>query len=219
MRLSLLLVVLLAFAVAPARAQWLRLDFSFSASPNNAPELVSAFEVGGAHGWFQFDTDRAPIDSGPLGIIYEIDSFEVSRFLASASGSQMGSLTERDAVARFKAAPDFDFYALQIFDKDDNALVSLQMFVADGSVFDGITLPDAPASYDAPSAGGGLQFIGVGGIAQVFDDGDFGFRYRVTETGAPTPKPCSEVDLAEPFGVLDFDDVLAFLIAFAPGCP
>jgi len=26
-------------------------------------------------------------------------------------------------------------------------------------------------------------------------------------------------DLAEPFGVLDFDDVLAFLVSFGSGCP
>jgi len=31
--------------------------------------------------------------------------------------------------------------------------------------------------------------------------------------------PCNPADLAEPFGVLDFDDVLAFLVAFGGGCP
>ena len=35
----------------------------------------------------------------------------------------------------------------------------------------------------------------------------------------PGATPCSVADLDEPFGVLDFSDVVAFLSAFADGCP
>lgn len=217
MRLCTPAVVLVVLA-SSASAQWLRLEFSFAASANSSTELVPEFEMGGAHGWFVFDTELAPTESGPTGIVYEIDSFDVSRFLSRVDSAHSGRLTERDAYAQFKAAPVGDFYSLQIFDADDNALVSLQMFVDDGDVFDGATLPDDPASYHSTFAGGGLQFIGVGSIAQVYNDGDFGFRFRVREVGAPEPGPCSEVDLAEPFGVLNFDDVIAFLVAFGAGC-
>ena len=40
----------------------------------------------------------------------------------------------------------------------------------------------------------------------------------VTEEDAP-PGPCSVADLVEPYGVLDFFDVQAFLQAFSAGCP
>ncbi len=39
------------------------------------------------------------------------------------------------------------------------------------------------------------------------------------EAGMGEPQPCSPADLAEPFGVLDFSDVLAFLGFFGAGCP
>lgn len=210
--------VMLSVLVSGASAQWLRLEFSFTASANSSPELVPEFEMGGAHGWFVFDTERAPIESGPQGIIYEIDAFDVSRFFSRVDSAHSGRLTERDAVARFKAAPDVDFYALQVFDESDNPLASVQVFVDDGGLFAGPTLPGDVASYHSTFAGGSVQFIGIGGIGQVYNDGDFGFRFRVREVAAPEPKPCSEVDLAEPFGVLNFDDVLAFLVEFGAGC-
>ncbi len=37
--------------------------------------------------------------------------------------------------------------------------------------------------------------------------------------GDAEPQPCNPADLAEPFGVLDFSDVIAFLSAFGSGCP
>ena len=215
----LVLLMLLGVLTSPAPAQWLRFEFSFTASANSSTELVPEFEMGGAHGWFVFDTERAPIESGPTGIVYEIDAFDVSRFLSRVDGAHSGRLTERDAYAQFKAAPDVDFYALQIFDQDDNALVSVQVFVDDGGLFAGATLPDDVASYHSTFAGGSVQFVGEAGLGQVYNDGDLGFRFRVREVGAPEPKPCSEVDLAEPFGVLNFDDVLAFLVRFGAGCP
>lgn len=35
----------------------------------------------------------------------------------------------------------------------------------------------------------------------------------------PEPQRCSEADLAPPFGIVDFDDVLAFIDAFNHACP
>ncbi len=43
--------------------------------------------------------------------------------------------------------------------------------------------------------------------------------YTIRALPAPEPQPCTEADLAPPFGVLDFDDVLAFLDSFNAGCP
>ena len=39
------------------------------------------------------------------------------------------------------------------------------------------------------------------------------------EEGEAEPQPCNAADLAEPFGVLDFSDVIAFLGLFGSGCP
>jgi hypothetical protein len=39
------------------------------------------------------------------------------------------------------------------------------------------------------------------------------------EEGEAAPQPCNAADLAEPYGVLDFSDVLAFLGLFGSGCP
>ncbi len=38
------------------------------------------------------------------------------------------------------------------------------------------------------------------------------------EAGAGEPQPCNPADLAEPFGVLNFSDVIAFLGFFGAGC-
>jgi len=42
--------------------------------------------------------------------------------------------------------------------------------------------------------------------------------YTVRTLPAPEPERCTEADLAPPFGVLDFDDVLAFIDAFSAAC-
>ncbi|GAB4385753.1 MAG: hypothetical protein Kow0022_12830 [Phycisphaerales bacterium] len=45
------------------------------------------------------------------------------------------------------------------------------------------------------------------------------FWDNISVTEDNTPGPCSVADLAEPYGVLDFFDVQAFLQAFSAGCP
>lgn len=43
--------------------------------------------------------------------------------------------------------------------------------------------------------------------------------YTVRILPDPEPEGCSEADLAPPFGVVDFDDILAFIQAFQTSCP
>lgn len=43
--------------------------------------------------------------------------------------------------------------------------------------------------------------------------------YTVRLLPEPEPEGCSEADLAPPFGVVDFDDILAFIQAFQHACP
>ncbi|MEZ6241420.1 MAG: M14 family zinc carboxypeptidase [Phycisphaerales bacterium] len=52
--------------------------------------------------------------------------------------------------------------------------------------------------------------LGSGSVVEAGVDG-----FRVEETGCSGPMACNEADLGEPFGQLDFTDVVAFLGAFA----
>ncbi len=52
-----------------------------------------------------------------------------------------------------------------------------------------------------------------------FSNGSVSVRARVVERPEEPAPGCSIADLAAPFGVLNFDDALAFLSAFAAGCP
>jgi len=56
-----------------------------------------------------------------------------------------------------------------------------------------------------------LQFNNQPG-AIYWDDASF-------SQGSPPNQPCGVADLAEPFGVLDLNDITAFIGAFTTGCP
>lgn len=62
---------------------------------------------------------------------------------------------------------------------------------------------------------GDLYLVNVE-TAQVMNLGHTGNPGLVALTNFPA---CSSADLASPFGELDFDDVLAFLVSFGAGCP
>ncbi len=91
------------------------------------------------------------------------------------------------------------------------------------------SIPDDPAAYSTWSQGTctanslGVNLFIIWNTVGGFDLGDDG-RFFVSVREVPDPNPpmpdgCSEADLAEPYGVLDFSDVVAFLSAFSVGCP
>lgn len=83
------------------------------------------------------------------------------------------------------------------------------------------SLPDIPSAFKH-SGDGPMSYVHRSGTTWDPDDGyaNGAFVYWVALVEDPgAPKPCSVADLAEPFGLLDFADVLAYLSAYGAGCP
>ncbi|MEZ6242607.1 MAG: hypothetical protein R3B57_06135 [Phycisphaerales bacterium] len=80
------------------------------------------------------------------------------------------------------------------------------------------TLPQLKEDYIAQPR---IQFTTDHGtfIDSLFYSTNMGYRVSESSPPAPPADGCGAVDLAPPYGVLDFSDVLAFLIAFGAGCP
>ncbi len=116
--------------------------------------------------------------------------------------------------------------SLTVISPDGKAGVAILEIDAHPAFFPGMTsLPDAPEDYGTANPETDL-IVGTGsdGTSPVVARWPNGVNTSVSNALAwsvrvlPDPEPCLP-DLAEPFGVLDFSDVLAFLSAFAAGCP
>ena len=84
------------------------------------------------------------------------------------------------------------------------------------------SLPDDPMSY-APAdflIANLTSSIGASSVTWLATGGMMGGNVRMSASAVTPALPgCNVADLAEPYGFHDFDDVLAFLVAFGAGCP
>ncbi len=64
---------------------------------------------------------------------------------------------------------------------------------------------------------------GCSGVTDAFSTSSIAAMENLIATSGscldPAPQPCNAADLAEPFGVLDLQDIGAFISAFTAGCP
>lgn len=77
-----------------------------------------------------------------------------------------------------------------------------------GSAVGSVDLAGAPRFVDSP-------FSPIDGALSI----DIGCYELPLDWVDPTDGPCSEADLAEPYGQLDFSDIAEFLRLFSAGCP
>ncbi|MEZ6318154.1 MAG: hypothetical protein R3B49_05270 [Phycisphaerales bacterium] len=133
------------------------------------------------------------------------------------------------AVASFRYNSTDLRLTLTVSAKDASQTVfNLVIESPSGPGFGEETLPDSPVAYGLGTFG--LQEVSVH-VSSVAGSGDAHFAqaggydpfgtsvsYIVNPTTPPEPKACSPADIAEPFGVLNLDDI-AFATGFVSGCP
>lgn len=226
---ALLVVCALSLATGVAPAQYLRLAGGFS---TNADYFGGQYEQGAWVGPFgDFDP--------PFPVNYVTAQFElIFDSSASATGFQLQTsvfdiqhvylvltyMRGGELTMRTLSAADLEVHQIEVSD----GFMQFALVFDEGALFINLegafsfwvdpVLPQLPEYYIAqPRA----QFTTDDGA---FVDGLFyptNLGYRVAFSSPPTPPDdgCGAVDLAPPYGVLDFSDVFAFLIGFGAGCP
>ncbi len=225
-----------AVLASSAHAQWLELDASMIAHPF---ELFITPEPGdfggitpdraGVTASFVFSTTARPIASTGVFVAFAVADFEAHATDLSLNPEPPRTLDPSNASATIIYFIETDTLTFNISNSDDSFLLSIKR--PSGAFSSSMTsLPDAPGDYSF--AGGPTDQIKASyqnptmtfaadtdwSPADQYENGE-SIVYMLKLASAPEPDPCSEADLALPFGVLDFSDVLAFLSAFGAGCP
>ncbi len=180
--------------------------------------------------WGKFDAEAPPTDLFPGLTTFSMADFELTVVPLAPGDDEVRVYTPENAAGGVWYSETFDRLQVNVL-AFGATQAGMSLFVdAPAGVFNvGMeTLPDDPADY--AFAGGDdeeirLAFSGTfgGGYArwtptEGYEQGT-SIGYMVAETTAPAPRPCSEADLAEPFGVLNLDDLDAFVAQFLGGCP
>ncbi len=217
----------LAGVAALADAEHVELTIALSAVPG---DIVTT--LGGATATVIFDTDASPIDStaqsvtfagvaGRIdGVLFAVDPVTNPSAANPAPVQITGPIDGSELV--YSQAGDRNII-VRLFLGD--ATVTLTVFSPAGVFSPAMTsLPDMPTAYVVQDETdyrvfGNLLSNGLGVFASIDRSGAFviaigGVSYNARLVSAPVLPPCNEADLAQPFGQLDFDDVLAFLIGF-----
>ncbi len=226
----------LALARPRASAQWLELSTSMIANPFEVFSQPEPGEFGGSSGdrvgvtgLFTFSTSAPPTTVTTLFVIFDIADFSVTIVDLHPSGDAPVTLTPLTSTAGLFYSIESDSLTVLVMDSDHT-----YTFVIDspaGSFSPGMrSLPDLPADYAFDGATTDQVSASYQDAAMAFPaDTDWspasGYEnnelvsYMLRAASEPAGPACSQADLAPPFGVHDFSDVLAFLTAFGAGCP
>ena len=190
--------------------------------------------LGTAHAVVYFDTQAPPVGGDAISVTFEATeaamSVDFADFYAHGPGHAEG-------FARRKPASGVISYSTQ----DREILLTLSTPVCTLTLeVDSPVGPFHPYMTSLPANPTAYLFDGVSdqrvrvAFTESLDDqttrsGEATWNPVDAFTGAlaytvrvlpdPEPQGCSEADLAPPFGVVDFDDVLAFIDAFQNACP
>ncbi len=114
------------------------------------------------------------------------------------------------------ASPNEDIFVVEISDNDGGSWTTLETVGPTGAQTVGgwFLASYRVADFVATTSQVRVRFtasdVGSGSVVEAGVDG-----FSIEETGCSGPVACNAADLAEPFGQLDFSDVVAFLSAFA----
>ncbi|MEZ6244201.1 MAG: hypothetical protein R3B57_14295 [Phycisphaerales bacterium] len=217
--------------VAPVHAEHVEFTISVSAA---AGDIVTT--LGGAVATVVFDTDAPPTASdlqtvtfsavaGRIdGVLYDVVAGANPSASDASPQSIAGKITAAELVYSQAGTPNM-VVRLHL----GSATLTLTVLSPAGPFSPSMTsLPDTTAAYRIAdplhyTVFAGLLDSGAGAFASIQRSNTTvasigGVSYNVRLVDAPTD-PCSVADLAEPYGVLDFSDVFAFLVAFGAGCP
>jgi len=217
-------------ASGPAQGEHIELTFIVGAVPG---DIVTA--LGGGVAIVIFDTDAPPLASdvqtvtfGAAGgridaVLFEVDPVTNPSAANAAPVSVVGEIESAELIYSQVGDPNI-IVRLTLGD----ATATLTVFSPAGAFSPAmLSLPDAPEDYVVADKAdfrvfGNVLADGLGVFASINRQGAFvstigGVSYNARLVDPPTLPPCNEADLAEPFGMLDFDDVLVFLTGFAGG--
>ncbi len=237
-RIALACATTLAFLASPADAQFLRLTGGFS---TNADFFGGEMQDGGWVGSFSdsepvfppnyataqfeiyFDPGTAAIDIDGVMSVHEVAAMTLHlthtvddrlvRETYELGDPGVAAVIEYSAgqgfaIASFRVTFDGGLFVLHL-----DGLNVLSTPVAGVLPIDNYEYISAPRVQLATDAGEVIDGL--------FYTTNLGYRVddaSVLPNGDPGPG-CSLADVAPPFDVLDFSDVLGFLIAFGAGCP
>ncbi len=236
--------VLALLALSPlAHAQSLRMEVTGRLEASISDPSSSHFATAEITARIYFRSDSAPIDQFGDETDFAVEWVEAdgvlrghgqsSTFSYSGPPNPGSRVTNNPTDDSPVNGPSFEFIVGIPDAGPEGQGISITLVVAEPNGFPGVapkTLPGDPLDYRNSGAYATLFTLvpspGSFGASSVWDPKDSafnhgGFSFRVAQGDPPTPKTesCSEADLAQPFGVLNFDDVLAYLTAFGAGCP
>ncbi len=229
-------VLALAALAEAAHAQWLELSASMIAQqfatfvppePGDFPGIAGdRFAVTAT---ILFDAGAPPVSADKNFVVFDVEHFRADVLALKAPGEPRFTLTPDNAAASIVYVVRDDTLLFSILEAERTFRLTIERPA--GSFSGAMTsLPDAPADYafdgtdnDEVSATY-MRVSTAESVEAVWNPDDLYERgetvaYMVRQASPRDPEPCSAVDLATPFGVLNFSDVLAFLAAFGAGCP
>lgn len=175
---------------------------------------------------FLFDTGKA-IENNAVKAVDGVAAFSMDQTPGPFDLSGGVYKQDEGALALIELNPEQEGYSLTMIGRAPDPHVSLKLGVVHANGFPAslVTLPESPEAYFVAPGGsvqlqyaeeqGSLASIGWGEAVGYFG-GKFTITIRQVE---PSPADLCDADLAEPFGVLNFNDVMAYLAAFGAGCP
>lgn len=226
---SMLICLFVCFLSAPvAHAQWLRLGFAAQMTSSNQSldtvgpiPLTSSFASVG--GQLTFDTDAPPLSADGTRAVFAIGDHDVAVTTMVGAVARVRTLTPENSTARlvFEATPRSVILEIEATDADP---LTIGLRLLDPSGAFALDMPSLPAGgYNA--RGSVFMVMNTRGTAfqaawlrpnDLFVTG--AIQYIVGGTPPPPARPCSPADLAAPFGVLNFFDLVAYLDLLQQGC-
>ncbi|MFI4898748.1 MAG: hypothetical protein ACIARR_13105 [Phycisphaerales bacterium JB059] len=219
-----------------ADAQWLECSASMIAHPAELASPPVPGDLTGVSGdrvgvtaSFLFSTTSPPIAVTGHFVAFAVADFDACVTDLGANPDPSRTLDPSNANALIVYYFENDVLAFTISNTDDS--FSLSITRPSGPFSASMTsLPLVPSQYSfdgRPDDEVVATFLGPlmpeAADARWSPTNQYGpgetVAYMVGFAEAPEPAPCSEVDLAAPFGLLNFTDIIAFLTAFGAGCP
>ncbi|MFI4897918.1 MAG: GC-type dockerin domain-anchored protein [Phycisphaerales bacterium JB059] len=225
-RNALALIALAAGGVA--KAEFIELQIAIAAVPG---DIVST--LGGVTATVVFDTADAPTDSTLQTVTFDALTGSIEGVLFGVDPETNPSAANAAPVRLTGPIDSGNLIYSQTGDENmrvtltqGQTTLTLTVFSPAGDFTPVMpSLPDAPEAYVVEDetdfrVQGNVLHDAMGIFTTIDRSGSFvvaigGVSYNARLVGEPVVPPCNGADLAEPYGQLDFDDILAFLTAFA----
>lgn len=228
MRVFPLCVFVLSLLVWPAHAEWRKLGFAMQMSSStqslDAQGPIPSMGFASASGFYAFDTGAAAIERTPGRVEFAVQDHEVAVTLIIDATPTQRVLRPGNSTAKIVYDGPSDSLTFVLNQTEGPELeLRLQLVEPLGAFDAGMqTLPGS--GYETEGAVFGVLTAGGTAFQSVWLSPNDVFivgavQYAVAASEAPEPRPCSPADLAEPFGVLNFFDLQAFLNLLGQGCP